>query len=138
MTERRAAAAERSATDRYTAAFLAERVGATFSGRVNGVTRAGLFVTLSETGADGLIPIGRLPNDYYDHDEAGHRLVGRRPGRTYKLGDPVSVLLAEANTVTRSLLFRLLDAEGTSRESRAGAPRHPRPPPRRNRLSTNR
>ena len=59
MTERRAAAAERSAIDRYIAAFLAERVGATFAGRVNGVTRFGLFVTLSETGADGLVPISR-------------------------------------------------------------------------------
>jgi len=138
MTERRAAAAERSATDRYTAAFLAERVGATFSGRINGVTRAGLFVTLSETGADGLIPISRLPNDYYDHDEAGHQLVGRRSGRTYRLGDPVSVRLAEANTVTGSLLFSLPDAEGTSRESGAGAERNRRPPTRRNRLSTSR
>src|SRR5258708_23155702 len=119
MTERRAAAAERSATDRYTAAFLAERVGATFSGRVNGVTRAGLFVTLSETGADGLIPIGRLPNDYYDHDEAGHRLVRRRSRRPYRLGDPVDVRLARAKPVTRSFLFRLLHPPGTARQSHA-------------------
>jgi ribonuclease R len=138
MTERRAAVAERSATDRYTAAFLAERVGATFNGRINGVTRAGLFVTLSETGADGLIPISRLPNDFYDHDEAGHRLVGRRSGRIFRLGDPVSVRLAEANTVTGSLLFSLLDAEGLTHESRGDAERHRRPQTRRKRLSTSR
>ena len=114
MTERRAAAAERSAVDRYTAAFLAERVGASFAGRVSGVTRAGLFVTLAETGADGLIPIRTLPNDYYDHDETRHRLVGRRWGRIYTLGDEVGVRLAEANTVTGSLLFALTDAAETS------------------------
>ncbi len=108
-TERRAAAAERSAVDRYTAAFLAERVGASFTGRVSGVTRAGLFVTLSETGADGLIPIRTLPDDYYDHDETHHRLVGRRWGRVYTLGDELGVRLAEANTVTGSLLFALPD-----------------------------
>jgi ribonuclease R len=137
MTERRAAMAERSAADRYTAAFLAERVGATFAGRINGVTRAGLFVTLSETGADGLIPISRLPNDYYDHDEAGHRLVGRSSGRSFTLGDPLTVRLAEANTVTGSLLFSLIDAEGTARESRGGAAaRGRRAQIRRNRLST--
>jgi ribonuclease R len=120
MTERRAAAAERSAIDRYTAAFLAERVGASFTGRVSGVTRAGLFVTLTETGADGLIPIRTLPNDYYDHDEARHRLIGRRWGRVYTLGDALAVRLAEANTVTGSLLFALVD----------DADAEPRRPPR--------
>jgi ribonuclease R len=114
MTERRAAAAERSAVDRYTAAFLAERVGATFAGRISGVTRAGLFVGLRETGADGLVPIRTLPADYYDHDEKQHRLVGRRWGRVYRLGDELSVRLVEANTVTGSLLFALADEEAAA------------------------
>ena len=109
MTERRAAAAERSAADRYTAAFLAERVGAEFVGRINGVTRAGLFITLDETGADGLIPIRTLPGDYYIHDETHHSLKGRRSGRTYVLGDPVRVRLAEADTVTGSLIFAVTE-----------------------------
>jgi ribonuclease R len=108
MTERRAAAAERNAADRYIAAYLADRVGAQFSGRVNGVTRAGLFVTLAETGADGLIPIRTLPEDYYDHDEARHRLVGRRSRRSFSLGETVTVRLAEANTITGSLRFELV------------------------------
>jgi len=109
MTERRAAAAERSAADRYTAAFLAEHVGAEFAARINGVTRAGLFITLDETGADGLIPIRTLPGDYYIHDEAHHNLKGRRSGRTYILGDPVRVRLAEADTVTGSLVFAVTE-----------------------------
>jgi ribonuclease R len=125
MTERRAAAAERSAVDRYTAAFLAERVGASFAGRVSGVTRAGLFVTLAETGADGLIPIRTLPDDYYDHDETHHRLVGRRWGRIYTLGDELDVRLAEANTVTGSLLFALIDTEAAA-ERRPHRPRKAR------------
>jgi ribonuclease R len=105
MTERRAAAAERSALDRYTAAFLAERVGATFAARVNGVTRAGLFVTLDETGADGLVPISMVGNDFFTLDEKRHRLVGRRTGTVFALGDPIQVKLAEADTVTGSLAF---------------------------------
>jgi ribonuclease R len=137
MTERRAAAAERSAVDRYTAAFLAERVGASFAGRIGGVTRAGLFVTLAETGADGLVPMSALPADYYDHDEAHHRLVGRRWGRVFTLGDPVTVRLKEANTVTGSLLFALLEdaAEqgAPSPRRRAKAARHPSPGHRRGR-----
>ena len=115
MTERRAAAAERSAVDRYTASFLADRVGVHFAGRVSGVTRAGLFVTLVETGADGLIPISTLPSDYYDHDEKRHRLVGRRWGRVYTLGDALEVRLAEANAVTGGLLFALVEGGGEER-----------------------
>src|SRR5262245_60731150 len=57
-TERRAAAAERDAVDRFVAAFLAERVGEVFLGRVSGVTRFGLFVSLEDSGGSGLVPIG--------------------------------------------------------------------------------
>jgi len=126
MTERRAAAAERSAADRYTAAYLADRIGAEFIGRINGVTRAGLFVTLAETGADGLVPMHSLPGDYYDHDEGRHRLVGRRTRRQYTLGDEVHVQLAEADTVTGSLRFVLIDdqAQRSSRNGRANRPKN--------------
>jgi ribonuclease R len=112
MTERRAAAAERGAVDRYLIAFLADRVGATFPGRVTGVTRFGLFVTLAETGADGLVPIGSLGQDYFVHDEAAHRVVGRRTGLAYTLGDAVEVRLDEADRVTGSLVFSLAADEG--------------------------
>ncbi len=116
MTERRAAAAERGALDRYAAAFLADRVGAVFGARVNGVTRSGLFVTLDETGADGLVPISTLPGDFYVHDEKRHRLVGRRSGAVYTLGQTLAVKLAEADTVTGSLAF--VPAEGERRDPR--------------------
>jgi ribonuclease R len=87
---------------------MASHVGATFPGRINGVTRAGLFVTLEDSGADGLIPIGSLPNDFYIHDEAAHCLRGQATGWEYPLGGPVEVLLREANPVSGGLLFELL------------------------------
>jgi ribonuclease R len=122
-TERRAAAAERDAMERYAALYLVDRVGGEFEGRVNGVTRAGLFVTLTETGADGLIPMRSLGDDFYVHDEARHRLVGRRWGRTFTMGDPVRVRLAEANAVTGSLLFAISeDAEGPRRGKQTDRP----------------
>jgi len=137
-TERRAAAAERDALSRYAALFLADRVGAVFEGRVNGVTRAGLFVTLDETGADGLIPMRGLGDDFYVHDEAHHRLVGRRSGQSFSLGDHLRVKLAEANAVTGSLLFSLVEEPGPGRKppregrpGRSPAPRSRRYPKRR-------
>ena len=111
-TERRAAAAERDAIDRFVAAFLADRVGAILPGRVTGVTRFGLFIRLEETGADGLVPIASLPNDFYDHDEVRHALVGRRWGRVYRLGEQAMVRLVQAEPLTGGLLLELIEAIG--------------------------
>jgi ribonuclease R len=112
MTERQAAEAERESIDRYTASFLAERVGAIFSGRISGVARFGLFVRLDETGADGIVPISSLPDDYYVHEEAKHRLIGRNKGRVYRLADRVKVKLLEADGMTGSTVFQLLSDSG--------------------------
>lgn len=106
--ERRAMAAERDATDRYLAAFLSERVGATFKGRIAGVTRFGLFVRLDETGADGIVPIRTLGNDYFRHEERAHALIGEVTGAVYRLGERVDVKLLEAAPITGGLVFELL------------------------------
>ncbi|MGE3781521.1 MAG: ribonuclease R family protein, partial [Alphaproteobacteria bacterium] len=108
-TERRAAAAERSALDRYRTSLLGGAIGTVFAARITGVASFGVFVTLPETGADGLVPISTLPPDYYHHDSARHRLVGRRTGRIFGLGDAVDATLVEADTIAGRLLFRLDD-----------------------------
>ena len=123
MTERRAAEAEREAVDRFTALFLSERVGATFSGRISGVARFGLFVRLDETGADGIVPISSLPDDYYIHEEAKHRLVGSRTGRVYRLADRATVRLMEADGLTGSTVFQLIGSSDENRPVQTG--RHP-------------
>jgi ribonuclease R len=108
VTERRAMKAERETADRLIAHFLADRVGATFQGRISGVTRAGLFVKLSDTGADGLIPIRTLGTEYYNYDETRHAIVGSRSGAMHRLGDVVDVRLVEAAPVAGALRFELL------------------------------
>jgi ribonuclease R len=120
--ERKAMAAERDATDRYVAAFLSERVGASFEGRITGVTRFGLFVRLAETGADGLIPIGNLGDEYFVHDDRTHALVGQRTGQRWRLGASVTVKLVEATPITGGLLFEML-SEPAPRDPNAPAPR---------------
>ena len=124
MTERRSMAAERDATDRYMAAFLEERVGAEFAGRITGVTRFGLFVRLAETGADGLVPVSTLGNEYFQHDDKTHALVGERTGRRWRLGTQVLVKLVEATPITGGLLFEMLsepeEADPTAPRPRLG------------------
>jgi ribonuclease R len=108
VTERRAMKAERETADRLIAHFLADRIGATFQGRISGVTRAGLFVKLTDTGADGLIPIRTLGTEYFNYDETRHALVGSRSGAMHRLGDIVDVRLVEAAPVAGALRFELL------------------------------
>ncbi len=90
-TERRAAEAERESIDRFTALYLSER---------------------DETGADGIVPVSTLPGDYYIHEEAKHRLIGRRTGRVFRLADRVTLRLVEAEAMTGSTVFQLLTDDG--------------------------
>jgi ribonuclease R len=122
-TERRAMKAERETADRLIAHFLADRVGATFEGHISGVTRAGLFVELDETGADGLIPARHIGEEYFRYNEAGRAFVAG--AATYRLGDPVTVELVEAAPVAGALRFKLV------REAHAAGRRGGHKPPQR-------
>ncbi len=124
-TERRAAQAEREVVERYLAAYLAGAVGQHFAATVTGVARFGLFVTLGETGATGLIPVRGLPDDFYVHDERQQRLVGERTGLVFALGDPIEAVLVEADALTGGLLFDAVVAESPTIAAR------PRPRPSR-------
>ena len=124
--ERRAMAAEREALNRYLAAYLEPRRGAAFTGRISGVTRFGLFVTLDDVGADGLVPVRTLADDFYVHDETRHALVGERTGKTHALGSAVDVRLVEADAVTGSLRLELIEERGPLPARRGKAGREPR------------
>ena len=119
VTERRAMKAERETAERLIAHHLVDRVGATFQGRISGVTRAGLFVKLDESGADGLVPIRSLGTEYFNYDESRHALVGSRSGTMHRLGDVVDVRLVEAQPIAGALRFELLsDGEVVPRGTR--------------------
>jgi ribonuclease R len=113
-TERRAVAAERAALERYRAIILAPSTGSIFPGRISGVAEFGLFITVAGNGANGLVPISTLPDDYYERDERAHRLIGRRSGRTFLIGDEVAVRLVEADAIGGRLVFRIEMNSGTT------------------------
>ncbi len=128
-TERRSMTAERDTTDRYLAAFLANKVGAEFTGRISGVQRFGLFVRLDDTGADGLIPIRSVGREFFHYDQASQTLMGADTGVMIGIGQRVVVRLAEAIPVTGGLLLDLISLEGATLP--AGQPRRGKTAPRR-------
>ncbi|MGC6471716.1 MAG: ribonuclease R [Parvibaculales bacterium] len=111
-TERRAMLAERSAKDRYLSAFLSERVDEVFDGTISGISTAGLFVKLTHTGADGLLPVSRLGSERFYKDEDGLTLTGGTTGLIFKIGQSLRVRLLKAEPIKGGLLFSL--AEGVA------------------------
>jgi ribonuclease R len=126
--ERRSMAAERDTTDRYLAAWLSDRVGAEFTGRISGVQRFGLFVRLDESGADGLIPIREIGREFFHFDPDSQTLMGADTGLTLGIGQRVTVRLTEAAPVTGGLLLELISVEdkglpsGRAARARKGGP----------------
>lgn len=127
-TERRAALAERDAVDRYLAAFMADKIGTIFPARISGVQRFGLFVTLIESGASGLVPLGALPDDFWVHDEATQTLSGKRTRLVFHLAQEVEARLSEASPITGGLMFQILQGI-PARASTPQPGQHPAPRP---------
>ncbi len=135
-TERCSMAAERDTTDRYLAAWLSDRVGAEFAGRISGVQRFGLFVRLDESGADGLIPIRDIGREFFHFDPEAQTLMGADTGLTLGIGQRVTVRLVEAAPISGGLILELLSLEDKGLPSGRGARARkgkPRPPSRKER-----
>jgi ribonuclease R len=124
--ERRAEAAERELVKLKLLLFLKGKIGEEMDAVVTGVEPFGLFVQGLAIPAEGLVPLDSLPDDIYRYDKASHTLAGRRPGRSFRLGDRVRVAVARVDLDRRELDFRLVTEGG--RERRRAAP-----PPRRDR-----
>ena len=132
--------AERDTSDRYVAAFLAERVGQILACRITGVLNFGFFATVEELGGDGLVPVSTLGADYFRYDEAAHALEGEESGERYALGDKLDLRLVEADPVSGALRFEIpqgashLAMPGGNRGARGRGPtKTPRPIKRRGR-----
>jgi len=122
--ERRAMEAERETTDRYVAAFLAERVGQIMACRITGVQNFGFFATVEELGGDGLVPVSTLGAERFIYNERDHLLEGEQTGERYTLGDRIDLRLVQADPVSGALRFEL--PEGANHlPMRGGADRRP-------------
>ena len=112
-TERKAMLAERDASDRYKVAFMGRQIGGTFSGTITGLNEYGLFISLSENGVTGFVPVRNLPGDFYMYDKKHSSFHGQRTRRSFVLGQEAVIKVQEANGITGSLIFAIDQGETT-------------------------
>ncbi len=132
-TERNSMIAERNSTERYIAHYMSTKIDEEFDGKINGVLRAGLFISLTETGGEGFVPISSLVGDYFHHDQDHQLLKGERSGIVFQLGDSVTVKLREANPISGGLIFEVIDEKLMARKSRKSSGKNSRRPRNRKR-----
>ena len=111
VTERRADDATRDATDWLKCEYMLDKVGEEYDGIISTVTGFGLFVVLDDIHVEGLIHITALKDDYYQFDKFNHTMKGERIGKTYKLGDKISIRVAAVNLDERKIDFVLQTAQ---------------------------
>jgi ribonuclease R len=107
--ERHAETAERELVKLKLLQYLATRIGEEFDAVITGVADYGFFAQAEQVPAEGLVHISSLTDDYYEHDESSHTLVGRR--KRYRLGDRVRVVVGRVDLQRRMLDFRLVEAK---------------------------
>ena len=114
--ERRADEAERECDKMKKCEYMRSQIGQEFDGVISGVTAFGFYVELPNT-CEGLVHVNSLTDDYYIFNENTLELRGERRGRCFRLGQPVHILVADADKVMRTVDFRLIIRELPDKET---------------------
>ncbi len=107
--EKIAADAERASIKYKQVEFMKDRIGAEFMGTISGVTEWGIFVEVNETKCEGLVRTRDLPKDFYEYDEKNLRMVGRKTGKTFRIGDSVRIEVKNADLVKKQLDYLIVE-----------------------------
>ena len=109
VMEKRAADAERASVKYKQAEFLSDKLGQSFPALISGVSKWGIYAEIEGNKCEGMIPIGSLQGDYYMLDEDNYQVIGRRYGKCYKLGDPVTIRVKGVDMAKKLIDFELVD-----------------------------
>ena len=115
VMEKKAADAERTSVKYKQAEFLADKLGQVFPALISGVSKWGVYAEIEGNKCEGMIPIGSLKDDYYMLDEDNYQVIGRRHGRTYKLGYPVNIRVKRVDMLKKQIDLELVDDEEPQR-----------------------
>lgn len=114
LMEKKATDAERTSVKYKQAEFLADKLGQVFPALISGVSKWGIYAEIEGNKCEGMIPIGSLKDDYYMLDEDNYQVIGRRYGRTYKLGYPVNIRVKRVDMLKKQIDFELVDEDETT------------------------
>ena len=106
-----AADAERASVKYKLVEFMEDKVGQEFDAHVSGVTEWGMYAEIEPTKVEGMIPLRTIRSDFFEFDEKNFRLVGRRTGKVYTLGDPVRIRVKATNLEQKLLDYELVEPE---------------------------
>ena len=109
VMEKRAADAERASVKYKQAEYLSDKLGQSFPALISGVSKWGIYAEIEGNKCEGMIPIGSLQGDYYMLDEDNYQVIGRRYGKCYKLGDPVTIRVKGVDMAKKLIDFELVD-----------------------------
>ena len=108
--ERRAEEAERETDKLKKAEYMEDRIGEVYEGVISGITQWGIYVELPNT-VEGLIHVASLPGDYFYYDENTYEMVGQDTGKTYKLGERLSIQVKSVDRFARTVDFMIPEEE---------------------------
>lgn len=136
VMEKKAADAERTSVKYKQAEFLADKLGQVFPALISGVSKWGIYAEIEGNKCEGMIPIGSLKDDYYMLDEDNYQVIGRRHGRTYKLGYPVNIRVKRVDMLKKQIDFELVEEEPTRKPNKPTKPTKPNKPTKPTKPST--
>lgn len=110
-----AAEAERSSTKYKLVEFMQDKVGGEFDGHISGLTEWGMYVEIEPTKIEGMVALRDVQSDFFEFDQEHYRIVGKRTGVIYNLGDPVRIRVKSTNLEQKLLDYELVE---TGREDR--------------------
>ena len=114
--ERVAMEAEREIVELKKIQFMLDKVGDEYEGFITGIITHGFFVELADLFVEGMVHVSTLPRDFYRYLEKQHALVGERTKALFRLGDRVTVRIANVSTERRQLDFVLVKASSMAGE----------------------
>ena len=105
-----AAEAERASIKYKLVEYMQDKVGYVFGGNVSGLTEWGMYVEVEPTKIEGMVPLRDIRSDFFEFDADHYRLVGKRTGVVYNLGDPVRIKVKKTNLEQKLLDYELIES----------------------------
>jgi ribonuclease R len=116
--ERIAQKAERDLVKIKSCRMMEGHEGETFDGVISGVSKFGIYITLIDSPIEGMVPLRSITDDFYVVIEDEFRVLGRRYGKSYTLGDHVQVRLLRVDIIMLQIDFEFIHSKGKRNESK--------------------